>query len=520
MRMAARPENARTGRVCRLYSLHAERLESRCLLAGDPQVAITGPAESLEGSAYTLELGAVDLPAPITGWTIDWGDLFVLNYDGDITQAVHQYADNGNYTVKATARAGDQEYTSNELLVAVANVPPPLNISGPATALMGQTYRISLYATDVGRDAVVEWTINWGNGRITRRPGSSTAGYFTYTQPGTYTISATAYDEDGTYTANTMSVKVVDPTPRPMLTATMNTVVAGQPVRFSGAMIDAVEPEKYDIAWDFGDGTVRSWADAQSPGAMKAIRAFGKPGTYTVKLTLKHPVYGTGLATTQVKVTGLVQQDRDLLIGCGGGNDDVQVNAAAGGGIAVTVNGRNKGVFNAVNRVVVYGNGGNDRIAVASKVRLTAELFGGAGNDVLSAGGKASILVGGAGDDSLSGSSGRDLLIGGRGADRIAGLGDQDILVGGTTDYDEKPDQLRLIFAEWGSRVLSAQRASSSAAIVAMPTPQLDGGTLQDDIAVDTLAGGDGSDVFYAGDRTQKDKLLDRLKGERVVLVR
>src|SRR5262245_28961647 len=69
--------------------------------------------------------------------------------------------------------------------------------------------------------------------------------------------------------------------------------------------------------------------------------------------------------------------------------------------------------------VVVFGRDGNDQITIdASLGTVPAALYGGLGNDTLTAGHNGnSLLYGGDGDDALNGGGGMDLLVGDSGND-------------------------------------------------------------------------------------------------------
>src|SRR5499433_1690583 len=80
--------------------------------------------------------------------------------------------------------------------------------------------------------------------------------------------------------------------------------------------------------------------------------------------------------------------------------------------------------------IQVFGQGGNDTITLdeANGALPAAQLFGGAGNDVLTGGSGADLLFGGAGNDTLFGKGGNDLLFGGAGNDTlIGGTGDDQV---------------------------------------------------------------------------------------------
>ena len=87
--------------------------------------------------------------------------------------------------------------------------------------------------------------------------------------------------------------------------------------------------------------------------------------------------------------------------------------------------------------IQVFGQGGNDTIALdeSNGALPAAQLFGGAGNDVLTGGSGADLLFGGAGNDTLLGKGGNDLLFGGAGNDVLTG-GDGDDQVFGEGGND------------------------------------------------------------------------------------
>jgi len=87
--------------------------------------------------------------------------------------------------------------------------------------------------------------------------------------------------------------------------------------------------------------------------------------------------------------------------------------------------------------IQVFGQGGNDAITLdeSNGALPAAQLFGGAGNDVLTGGSGADLLFGGAGNDTLLGKGGVDQLFGGAGNDVLTG-GDGDDQVFGEGGND------------------------------------------------------------------------------------
>ncbi len=134
------------------------------------------------------------------------------------------------------------------------------------------------------------------------------------------------------------------------------------------------------------------------------------------------------------------------------GNDTIRV-TQDGGNLHVQIDGR--GVHfdhffaQPISRLEIYGQGGNDQIMVANNVTVPAFIFGGAGNDVIKAGGGATVAVGGAGRDTLIGGTGPSILIGGGGRDELKAGAGAAILIAGITKFDANLAALKALSAEW-----------------------------------------------------------------------
>ncbi|MGZ3326132.1 MAG: beta strand repeat-containing protein, partial [Xanthobacteraceae bacterium] len=100
-------------------------------------------------------------------------------------------------------------------------------------------------------------------------------------------------------------------------------------------------------------------------------------------------------------------------------------------GGAVSIDGGQPTVANTT-VIQVFGQGGNDTIALdeSNGALPAAELFGGAGNDVLTGGSGADLLFGQNGNDTLFGKGGDDLLFGGAGNDVLTGGAGNDQVFG------------------------------------------------------------------------------------------
>ena len=117
-------------------------------------------------------------------------------------------------------------------------------------------------------------------------------------------------------------------------------------------------------------------------------------------------------------------------------DDTITISRNAAGQIlinggAVSVDGGQPTVANTA-LMQVFGQGGNDTITLdeSNGALPAAQLFGGAGNDVLTGGSAADQLFGGAGNDTLLGKGGNDLLFGGAGNDVLTGGAGDDQVFG------------------------------------------------------------------------------------------
>jgi len=87
-----------------------------------------------------------------------------------------------------------------------------------------------------------------------------------------------------------------------------------------------------------------------------------------------------------------------------------------------------------MNRVVVFGVDGNDRLTMNAEVPFDVTLVGGNGDDILRGGNGNDTILGGAGNDTLYGSLGNDTLDGGLGSDTLFGQAGNDLLIAGEED--------------------------------------------------------------------------------------
>jgi large repetitive protein len=245
--------------------------------------------------------------------------------------------------------------------------------------------------------------------------------------------------------------------------------------------------------------------------------------SFTYKATDGTTASVTTVDLTVAPVSGVWLSETGILYVTGtSGNDTIVIRPAAGGRLAVVVNGQVAGTFARaeVTRLRVRGLEGDDQLRVSVLLAVPADLYGGAGDDTLWGGkrgdrlfgeagadrlygrGGNDVLVGGDGNDTLrGGGAGRDVLVGGAGPDLLLGSFGSDLLIGGTTDFDLDATALSAVAAEWGSSSIYADRIGhlSGSPGGRNGAAFLTAATVHDDAAPDSLRGYYGLDWFWVG---------------------
>ena len=176
-----------------------------------------------------------------------------------------------------------------------------------------------------------------------------------------------------------------------------------------------------------------------------------------------------------------------------------------------------------ISRIEVYGQGGNDQITVAPNVTAPAFVFAGAGNDVLRAGGGASVLVGGRGNNVLFGGAGPSILIAGTGHAQLQGGTGAAIQIAGTTTFDANLEALKGLEAEWARSDETYEQ--KAAHLLGQQTGGLNGSYTLDDSTVQSHGGrddlkhstGGGMDLFFAHLTGRRKDRIDGLQDGEIV---
>ncbi|MEO6436864.1 MAG: PKD domain-containing protein [Tepidisphaeraceae bacterium] len=410
------------------------------------------------------------------------GDSILIGAPG--SGEVYRYFDNASPTQTFTAPLGNVTFWGFGTSIAVSGDKLLVGDAGANTTThsdAGEAYLFSL-AT-----ATYIETVESATPRDFEEFGTLAAALpgerFLVTDPFHYTNDIDLEDANAFGAVYLFEPGVSNTAPSDAAIAGQANAVRQQTIDFSGSFTDPDVGDTHTIDWDFGDG------NTITDGALDVSHAYQNAGVYTVTLTVTDAANASTSATFDVTVTAAGVQGGVLYVGGTGGADNITI-TKSGSGSSVNVNG--SPVIFSGGRIVIYGGDGNDVIGVSSAVTASIEAYGGAGNDSISGGAGADILLGGTGNDILYGHSGRDVLIGGDGADGVYGEVDDDILIAGTTVHDNDSAALNAILAEWNSASAAATRVAS------LQATHLDKDTqVFDDGDVDTLTGKNGDDWFF-----------------------
>jgi uncharacterized repeat protein (TIGR01451 family) len=161
-----------------------------------------------------------------------------------------------------------------------------------------------------------------------------------------------------------------------------------------------------------------------------------------------------------------------------------------------------------VQRIVIFGLGGNDVITINPTLNQPSIVFGGSGNDVITTSNGDSLVDGGDGNDTIVGRGGNDQITGGNGNDVIVGGSGNDALCGDAgNDVIHGNNGDDTLFGEEGNDKLFGD-AGNDLVIGGDGNDFLFGGIGDDQLfgqaGNDQLFGDPGNDIVVGGDGNDK----------------
>jgi hypothetical protein len=453
---------------------------------------------------FTLELFQV----PVGVFTIEDGNLLMA----DTNLLDYEMPPSLTIGIRATSEAGRLVEQLFTITLQNANERPTIAPLSDALVPYGSAFTRAGSFTDP--DAGDTWTatVNYGAGGgvvpLTLAANRTFTLSYAYANVGVYPVTVTVTDAGGLSHTRTMNVEVAY-LPLPSLTvAGSQDGVRGETLRFLGGISGALPAGVNTVTWNFGDGstpitlpTTVAWQNQS--------HIFTEVGDYVVTLRLQ---LADGRSVTQelpVEVTSTsVRVDQadpsftTLVVGGTVRSDTIRVRTNATG-LQVFWQRTLLGTYEDIDRVIVYGQAGNDFIMGASAADIELWSFGGSGNDFLIGSAGHDVLMGDSGNDLMVGRGGRDLSVGGSGGDGLLDDGGDDIQIAGTLTLPDLSIGLGNIMREWTSTRSFVDRVNNlkgdlSGTYANDNTLLLVNQTVFNDTAADFLWGGSTNDWFFA----------------------
>lgn len=249
-----------------------------------------GPYEVEQGAALTID-GSGTRPGsalePILAYGWDFGDnRFPQRGDG-LTQPVHRYEQEGEYTITLTAQDIDSSCTDTAE-VTVRDIEPVIRNLHVVDvgAVEGQEIRFSAGQTSAGSasEPLVELAWDFGDGSPPVRGPELRGPTHTYREDGTYRVCLTATDLDSEV-SECLDAVVGDLSPFAELSGPAF-ALEGETVAFdaAGSRAGGAADALTRLRFDFSDGTPET---AQAPGQTRVEHTFTRSGELTVTLTVE-----------------------------------------------------------------------------------------------------------------------------------------------------------------------------------------------------------------------------------------
>jgi Ca2+-binding RTX toxin-like protein len=289
--------------------------------------------------------------------------------------------------------------------------------------------------------------------------------------PDSYTVGLRVTDETGLSAKSSATIMVTNVAPEKLQITGPHSAVRGQPLDYSGTIMDPGSADTHKLTWEVMEDASESAIASGTTAEFRFTPA--QNCTYTIVFTVADDDGGMTTVSQPLKVIDFALQPDPVRPGAtalvvgGSTGADVITMAPRGRAVHVIAGASSLGVFPSVQRIIVFGQAGNDVIRAVGALHVPVWLFGGDGDDILQGGRGHDILAGDAGMDQLFGGLGNDLLIGGHGRDRLlGGLGD-DLAIGGHVTLNAAA--LAAVHAEWTaprplmSRILNLRGISNPA---------------------------------------------------------
>lgn len=262
-----------------------------------PTADASGQGVSIAGQVYSLNLTATD-PGLLDSlsWSVDWGDGSADSvYQGAIVLAQHTYADEGAFTITATASDSDGASAHTSVNLAVAPADPPQHSVLPGTWLEGSPYTVTLSSAFEALGNVTAWSVDWGDGSaVANLDGSAASTAHTYVNNGSYTLTISAADQNGDHDTQ-VDLAVLNVAPAALISGSAS-VAQGSSYALAASATDAGSLDTISWSIDWGDGQ-HGTASGANPSLS---HTYSSVGIYTIHAIASDNDGGASAAAIQV----------------------------------------------------------------------------------------------------------------------------------------------------------------------------------------------------------------------------
>ncbi|MGC4030950.1 MAG: PKD domain-containing protein [Tepidisphaeraceae bacterium] len=279
-----------------------------------PTLTLTAPDSALEGTPVSINWSYSDVGSndDVTGWTVDWGDGTSKSFAGDISQATHTYAEDGDYDIELTSTQAERT-TSVTHSIEVINDGPIVQASTPKDTIdEGEMVQLDFLTTNRA-GTLDSWTIDWGDGRSdVLEPTRSHAAHF-FTDSGVYTATIMAQEPDGGFGQQTVVFTVNNVAPEISITNTPSTGNEGTAVTLGSTMTDAGQDDTHAYGWTvYRNNQLFTLPNGTNTSGTSFTFTPTDNGSYVVRLTVtddegaQATVNSTPIVIANVAPTGII----------------------------------------------------------------------------------------------------------------------------------------------------------------------------------------------------------------------
>jgi len=214
--------------------------------------ATVNATEIIEGQSVSFTVNWTD-PGTLDTHTVFWD--FGDGTNTTETEPVHQYMQDGKFTVTVTVRDDDGGQASQPFIIEVENVAPTPTITALVTQIFeNNTVTLKASATDPGPLDVVTFHWDFGDGSHPDYADDADVVHL-YADNGVFRVTLRAMDGDGGISAPASVSITVNNAPPKNLKATVDLTetTVGKGVTFSAWAEDDSPEDEVFYAWNFGD---------------------------------------------------------------------------------------------------------------------------------------------------------------------------------------------------------------------------------------------------------------------------